>query len=105
VLRYKTARQQEIVAKAAETRLLRKVESSEGKFVPTANPARKRTNTAKAGSYPLRGAVAQVLARHVIRHPQVNELAVKLRKAQALDFPDWEKGKRVPQASSRTWRP
>lgn len=46
-----------------------------------------------------------VLARHVIRRPQVNELAVKLRKAQALEFPDWEKGRRVPQPSYRTWRP
>jgi three-Cys-motif partner protein len=47
----------------------------------------------------------QVLALHVISLPQVNELAVKLRKAQALEFPDWEKGKRVPQPSYRTWRP
>ena len=47
----------------------------------------------------------EVLARHVIRRPQVNELAVKLRKEQALEFPDWEKGKRVPQPSYRTWRP
>jgi three-Cys-motif partner protein len=47
----------------------------------------------------------EVLARHVIRRPQVNDLAVKLRKAQALEFPDWEKGKRVPQPSYRTWRP
>jgi three-Cys-motif partner protein len=47
----------------------------------------------------------EVLARHVIRRPQVNELAVKLRKAQALEFPDWEKGKRIPQPSYRAWRP
>lgn len=47
----------------------------------------------------------EVLARHVIRRPQVNELAVKLRNAQALEFPDWEKGKRVPQPNYRTWRP
>jgi three-Cys-motif partner protein len=47
----------------------------------------------------------EVLARHVIRLPQLNELAVKLRKAQALEFPDWEKGRRVPQPSYRTWRP
>jgi three-Cys-motif partner protein len=47
----------------------------------------------------------EVLARHVIRRPHVNELAVKLRKAQVLEFPDWEKGKRVPQPSYRTWRP
>jgi hypothetical protein len=48
---------------------------------------------------------AEVLARHVIRGPQVNELAVRLRNTQALEFPDWERGKRVPQASYRTWRP
>lgn len=48
---------------------------------------------------------SEVLARHVIRRPEVNELAVKLRKAQALEFPDWEKGKRVPQPNYRTWRP
>ena len=47
----------------------------------------------------------QVLARHVISLPQVNNLAVKLRKAQALEFPDWEKRKRVPQLNYRTWRP
>ena len=47
----------------------------------------------------------EVLARHVIRRPQVNELAVKLRNARALEFPDWEKSKRVPQPSYRTWRP
>jgi len=47
----------------------------------------------------------KVLARHVIRRPHVNELAVKLRKLQKLEFPDWEKGKRVPQSGYRTWRP
>jgi three-Cys-motif partner protein len=47
----------------------------------------------------------EVLARHVIRRPQVNELAVKLRNTQTLEFPDWEKGKRVPQPNYRTWRP
>jgi three-Cys-motif partner protein len=47
----------------------------------------------------------EVLARHVIRRPQVNEIAVKLRNTQALEFPDWEKGKRVPQPSYRTCRP
>jgi hypothetical protein len=41
-LRYKTARQQEAVAKAADTRLLRKVERSEGEAIPNANPARNR---------------------------------------------------------------
>jgi three-Cys-motif partner protein len=48
---------------------------------------------------------SDMLARHVIRRTQVNDLAVKLRQAQALEFPDWEKGKRVPQPSYRTWRP
>jgi len=47
----------------------------------------------------------EVLARHVIRRTQVNQLAVKLRKTQALEFPEWEKGKRIPQPSYRTWRP
>jgi three-Cys-motif partner protein len=47
----------------------------------------------------------EVLARHVIRRPQVNELAVKLRNTRAIEFPEWEKGKRVPQPSYRTWRP
>ena len=47
----------------------------------------------------------EVLARHVIRRPQVNELAAKLRDTQTIEFPDWEKGKRVPQPSYRTWRP
>ena len=47
----------------------------------------------------------EVLARHVIRRPQVNALAVRLRKDQALEFPDWERGKRVPQPAYRTWRP
>lgn len=47
---------------------------------------------------------SEVLARHVIRHPEVNKLAVTLRNAGALEFPDWEKGKRVPQPSYRTWR-
>ncbi|WP_315807382.1 MULTISPECIES: three-Cys-motif partner protein TcmP [unclassified Bradyrhizobium] len=47
----------------------------------------------------------EVLARHVIRRAQVNELAVKLRKAQRLEFLDWEKGKRVPQQGYRVWRP
>jgi len=46
----------------------------------------------------------EILARHVIRRPQVNEVAVKLRNEQAIEFPDWEKGKRVPQPDYRTWR-
>lgn len=47
----------------------------------------------------------EVLAHHVIRRPQVNELAAKLRKNNAIEFPDWEKGKRVPQPNYRAWRP
>ncbi len=47
----------------------------------------------------------EVLARHVISRPQVNKLAVELRKVQRLEFPDWEKGKRIPQSGYRTWRP
>jgi hypothetical protein len=34
----------------------------------------------------------EVLARHVIGRPQVNELAVNLRNSRALQFPDWDKG-------------
>ena len=47
----------------------------------------------------------EVLARHVIRRPEVNAIAVKLRGTQAVQFPDWEKGKRVPQPGYRTWKP
>jgi three-Cys-motif partner protein len=47
----------------------------------------------------------EVLARHVIRRPHVNKLAVELRELRRLEFPDWEKGKRVPQSGYRTWRP
>jgi three-Cys-motif partner protein len=47
----------------------------------------------------------QVLARHVIRRPDVNTIAVHLRDEGKLLFPDWERGKRVPQASYRTQRP
>ncbi len=47
----------------------------------------------------------EVLALHVIRRPQVNGLAAKLRNAGKLEFPDWEKGRRVPQPNYRTWRP
>jgi hypothetical protein len=47
----------------------------------------------------------QVLARHVVRKPDVNTIAVHLRDEGKLLFPDWERGKRVPQASYRTQRP
>lgn len=46
----------------------------------------------------------QVLARHVIRRPEVNEIAARLRNKRQLLFPDWEKGKRIPQPSYRTQR-
>ncbi len=47
---------------------------------------------------------AQVLARHVVRHPDVNKIAARLRHENRLLFPDWEKGKRVPQPGYRTQR-
>jgi hypothetical protein len=47
----------------------------------------------------------QILARHVVRRTHVNEMAVKLRKEGKLDFPEWEKGKRVPQPHYMTRRP
>jgi three-Cys-motif partner protein len=46
----------------------------------------------------------QVLARHVVRLPDVNKMAATLRDAGTLLFPDWEKGKRVPQPRYRTQR-
>jgi three-Cys-motif partner protein len=46
-----------------------------------------------------------VLSRHVIRLPELNKIAVQLRKDGKLLFPDWESGKRVPQASYRVQRP
>ena len=47
----------------------------------------------------------QVLARHVVRKPDVNTIAVHLRDEGKLLFPDWERAKRVPQGSYRTQRP
>jgi hypothetical protein len=47
---------------------------------------------------------SQVLARHVIRLPDVNKIAASLREQKLLLFPDWEKGKRVPQPTYRTQR-
>jgi hypothetical protein len=47
----------------------------------------------------------QVLARHVVRLPDVNKIAARLREHEALLFPDWERGKRVPQAGYRVQRP
>jgi hypothetical protein len=47
---------------------------------------------------------AHVLARHVVRASDVNKIAARLRKEKQLLFPDWEKGKRVPQSGYRTQR-
>ena len=46
----------------------------------------------------------QVLARHVVRRTDVNQMAARLRKEGQLLFPDWEKGKRIPQPRYRTQR-
>ena len=47
---------------------------------------------------------AQVMARHVTTAPNVNQIAVRLYKQNRLLFPNWEKGKRVPQSNYRTQR-
>jgi hypothetical protein len=39
----------------------------------------------------------RVLARHIVRLPDINQIAARLRKEQRIIFPDWEPGKRVPQ--------
>lgn len=46
----------------------------------------------------------RVLARHVVRRPDVNQIGVRLRDGGRLLFPDWEKGKRVPQPHYRVQR-
>jgi hypothetical protein len=51
-----------------------------------------------------RDAWPRVLAKHVVRLPDVNQLAAKLRKDNRLSFPDWERGKRVPQSLYRMQR-
>jgi three-Cys-motif partner protein len=48
---------------------------------------------------------ARVLARHVVRAPDVNEIASRLYREKRLLFPGWEKGRRVPQPGYRTQRP
>jgi len=40
-----------------------------------------------------------VLAKHLVRLPDVNQIAARLRKEQRIVFPDWERGKHVPQPS------
>lgn len=47
----------------------------------------------------------QVLARHVVRKPDVNQFAARLRDEQRLIFPDWEPRKRVPYVQYRMQRP
>jgi hypothetical protein len=47
----------------------------------------------------------QVLARHVVLLPDVNKIATRLREQSTLLFPDWERGKRVPQPGYRIQRP
>ena len=47
----------------------------------------------------------QVLARHVVRLPDVNRITARLRDEGTLLFPDWERGKRVPQPGYRVQRP
>jgi three-Cys-motif partner protein len=46
----------------------------------------------------------QVLTRHVVRHPDVNKIAARLRGEKKLIFPDWEKRRKVPQPKYRTQR-
>jgi len=45
-----------------------------------------------------------VLLRHVVRLPDVNKIAAQLRTDEKLFFPDWQKGKRIPQQHYRTQR-
>jgi len=47
----------------------------------------------------------QVLARHIVRLPDVNQIGARLRSERRLLFPDWEKGKHVPQPCYRVQRP
>jgi three-Cys-motif partner protein len=46
----------------------------------------------------------QVLARHVVRRTDVNQMAARLRRDEKLLIPDWEKGKQVPQPHYRIQR-
>jgi three-Cys-motif partner protein len=49
--------------------------------------------------------LAEVLARHVVRKPEINQIAANLCKLGEIEFPDWRKGRRVPEQHYRTWRP
>lgn len=44
---------------------------------------------------------AQVLTRQVVRLSYVNKIAARLHNKKRLLFPDWERGKRVPQPGYR----
>jgi three-Cys-motif partner protein len=46
----------------------------------------------------------RVLAKHVVRKPDVNRSAAQLRQANQLNFLDWEKSKRVPQGHYKMQR-
>jgi len=46
----------------------------------------------------------QILKSHIVRRTEVNALAAELRKSEDLLFPDWEQGKRVPQAHYKVQR-
>lgn len=48
---------------------------------------------------------AAVLTDHAVRLTDVNAMCAKLRKSEALLFPDWEAGTRVPQDHYRVQRP
>jgi hypothetical protein len=43
----------------------------------------------------------QILARHVVRHSDVNKITAQLRQDELLVISDWEKGRRVPQPDYR----
>ena len=47
----------------------------------------------------------RVLAKHIVRVPDVNRMAARLRKEGSISFPEWERGKRVPQPHYRMQRP
>ncbi len=46
----------------------------------------------------------QVLARHVVKLTDVNKMAARLRDDGQLGFPEWEKGKHVPQGHYKVQR-
>jgi hypothetical protein len=46
-----------------------------------------------------------VLARHIVRKTDVNQIAARLRREGKIIIPDWESRKQVPQATYRIQRP